>query len=82
MTEPMCLLYDHVLETSFASNLRTAKYRLQETHVKQLARNLRDALPAEALPLLDEYLFALDGQQLMELEVMFQAAFTLPGELR
>lgn len=82
MTEPMQLLYDYILETSFSSNLKTAKYRMQETHASQLATDLRRALPPETLPLLEDYLHALEGRQLLELEAMFQAAFTLPRALR
>lgn len=82
MTELMRLLYDHTLETTFDSNLRTAKYRMQQFQVKQLSERLRRALPPESLPLLEDYLRALDAQQMLELEAMFQAAFTLPLALR
>lgn len=82
MTEPMRLLYDYTLETSFSANLHTARYRMQKTQVSQLARNLRKALPADTLPVLEDYLSALEYQQMLELEAMFQAAFTLPRALR
>lgn len=82
MNEPMRLLYDYTLETSFSANLYTAKYRIQKMHVSQLDRSLRRALPADALPLLDDYISALEEQQLLEQEALFQAAFALARELR
>lgn len=82
MTEPMRLLYDYTLETSFSSNLHTAKYRMQKIHAGQLDHALRRALSADALPLLDDYISALENQQHMELEALFQSAFTLAMELR
>lgn len=82
MTEPMRLLYDYTLESSFSSNLHTAKYRMQELYVSQSDRALRRALPADALPLLDDYISALEDRQHMELEALFQSAFTLAMELR
>lgn len=82
MTELIQLLYDYTLETSFSSNLKTAKYRMQETQTNQLSADLRRVLPPETLPLLEDYLHALEGRQLLELEAMFQAAFSLVKELR
>ena len=82
MNEAMRLLYDHTLDTSFSAHLHTEKYRMQEMQVNQLSADLRRKFPADVLPLLEDYLHALEGQQLLELEAMFQAAFALPCQLR
>lgn len=81
MTELMSLLYDYTLETTFSSNLYTAKYRMQKMFVDQSEHALRRALPAEALSLLDDYASALSLQQHLELEAMFQAAFFMAKAL-
>lgn len=80
MTEPMSLLYDYTLETTFSSNLYTAKYRMQKMFVDQSEHALRRVLPADSLPLLKEYISALEEQQNLELEAMFQAAFSMARE--
>lgn len=77
MTELMSLLYDYTLETTFSSNLHTARYRMQKTLVDQSEHVLRRALPADSLPLLKGYISSLDEQQNLELEAMFQAAFAM-----
>lgn len=82
MTEPMRLLYYHTLDSVFSSNLCTEKYHIQEMEVNRLSLALRRAIPADVLPQLEAYLHALEGQQLLELEAMFQAAFTLSRQLQ
>ncbi|WP_298025142.1 hypothetical protein [uncultured Dysosmobacter sp.] len=81
MTELMSLLYDYALETSFSSNLYTAKYRMQKIQAVQLEHSLRRALPPDVLPLLNDYISALDELQHLELEAMFQAAFSMAQDL-
>lgn len=81
MNQPTRLLYDYVLDTSFPLGLRTPRYRSAERQAASLLDALRQTLSPEQQTLLEQYASAVQTQQLLELEAMFQAAFSLPGEL-
>lgn len=82
MNQPMRLLYDHVLDTSFNNYLLTPEYRSADALTGRLSDKLRHALSGEERSLFENYTDAVQKLQLLELEAMFQAAFTLPRELR
>lgn len=81
MNQPTRLLYDYVLDTRFPLELRTPRYRSAERQAASLLDALRQTLSPEQQTLLEQYASAVQTQQLLELEAMFQAAFSLPGEL-
>ena len=81
MNEPMRLLYTHTLNTGFAIHLRTQEYQAAQLFADQLLRKLDQTLAGDQLTLFEQYVEAIQSQQLLELEAMFQAAFALPNEL-
>lgn len=81
MKEPMRLLYNHVLDNTFNAYLCTQEYRSADVLADRLTDKLRQALPGENRVLLEKYQDALTEQQRLELEAMFQAAFSLAKEL-
>ena len=82
MTEAMRLLYEHVLENEFEVRLCTQEYRSADALVNRLDAKLCQTLSTDALALFETYQKALTRHRLLELEAMFQAAFTLHRELR
>ena len=81
MKEPMRLLYNHVLDNTFNAYLCTQEYRSADVLADRLTDKLRQAPPGENRVLLEKYQDALTEQQRLELEAMFQAAFSLAKEL-
>ena len=81
MKEPMRLLYNHVLDNTFNAYLCTQEYRSADVLADRLTDKLRQALPGENRVLLEKYQDAVTEQQRLELEAMFQAAFSLAKEL-
>lgn len=81
MNQPTRLLYDYVLDTSFPLGLRTPRYRCAQRRADNLLEALCQTLSGEQQALLEQYTDAAQALQLLELEAMFQAAFSLPGEL-
>ena len=81
MKEPMRLLYNHVLDNTFNAYLCTQEYRSADVLADRLTDKLRQALPGENRALFEKYQDAVTEQQRLELEAMFQAAFSLAKEL-
>ena len=81
MTEAMRLLYNYTLDNQFLSCLYTQEYRFADVLADRLTDKLRQALPGENRALLGKYQDAVTEQQRLELEAMFQAAFSLAKEL-
>lgn len=81
MTEAMRLLYNYTLDNRFLSCLCTQEYRFADVLADRLTDKLRQALPGENRALLEKYQDAVTEQQRLELEAMFQAAFSLAKEL-
>lgn len=81
MKEPMRLLYNHVLDNIFNAYLCTQEYRFADVLADRLTDKLRQAPPGENRALLEKYQDAVTEQQRLELEAMFQAAFSLAKEL-
>ena len=77
MTEPMRCLYSYVLDNDFSACLCTKEYRTTNALTCRLEQKLRQILSGEAQELFQKYFDAQSEQQLLELEAMFQAAFTL-----
>ena len=67
MTDAMRVLYNYALENKFEVRLCTQEYRSADAPIKRLEDKLCQTLSGEATE-----------HQLIELEAMFQAAFTLP----
>ena len=81
MTDAMRVLYNYALENNFEVRLCTQEYRSADALIKRLEDKLCQTLSGEALEFFKKYLDAQTEHQLIELEAMFQAAFTLPREL-
>ena len=81
MTEPMWVLYHYTTETSFQALLQNDRYHMRQTEAGQVLDQLRRRLPDDLRALLDSYEAAVSQQQHLELEAMFESAFTLRRNL-
>ena len=81
MNKPMQTLYGYILDNDFDACLCTEEFRYADRLLSRLEEQLRQTLRGDSLELFQTYLDALEKHQLLELEAMFQAAFTLRGRL-
>lgn len=81
MTDLMETLYDYTLVSRFPAYLNTEACRGTDIPLTQHANTLCQELPQGLRQTFDKYLEAADERHELELEAMFQAAFSVAREL-
>ena len=82
MSDAMDVLYTYIMENRLPAYLPPREYQEVSQLTDCLSRRLRDLLPNDSWDTLTKYEDAAAELHTMELEAMFQAGFTLAGELR